>query len=385
MKRNFLVKRNLLFVICIVILLVTFFSILSFGAEKKTKDFVVGFANGYFGNTWRSQFVDGAVKAANKWKERGIIKEFIVQNVNDDVTKQIVQLNSLIDKGVDCLIINPVSAESLAPIVRRAIQKGILIVNCDDPAAYEGTYSVCGDHRAFFGIQVKWLVEQIKDMPEAKIVAIQGLAGNSCDKVRRDEAHKILANYPNIKILAEVPGGWNETVAQEAMTNFLSTYPQIDAVLTQDVQAEGIMRAYDIAGKPYPIMTGDYTFGFLRKWKQHPELKSIGVTYNPGIGADAVEVAVRLLMGYTFKEGVLQPNQLDPNLINTVVVPPAYVVTWDAQPDAPWLEGYNLKPFTKTISLDEALKIGEGLPDTADLDRLLTDEEVDSLFDKPQS
>lgn len=350
-------------------------------AAKKTKGFVVGFANGYFGNTWRSQFVDDAQEVADKWKKRGIIKDFIVQNVNDDITKQIVQLNSLIDRGVDALIVNPVSPEALAPVVKRAKAKGVLVVNVDDPAAYEGTYSVVGDHRAFFGIQVKWLVEQLKG--KGKIVSIQGLAGNSCDKIRRDEMDKILKNSPGIEKLAEVPGGWNETKAQEAMTNFLATYPQIDAVLTQDVQAEGIMRAYDIAGKSYPIMTGDYTFGFLRKWAQHPEMKTVGVTYNPGIGADGVEVAVRLLMGWKFKKGVLEPNPLNKKLLNTITVPPAFCVTApEAQPNGPWLQGYS--KLTKAISLKDALKMGEGKPDTADLDSTLSDDEVESFFNVPK-
>jgi ribose transport system substrate-binding protein len=345
---------------------------------KKTSGFVVGFVNGYFGNTWRAQFVDDAQRVADDFIKKGIFKEFIVQNVNDDVTKQIVQLNSLIDRGVDCILINPVSAEALAPIIRRAKQKNILIVNVDDPAAYEGTYSVCGDHRTFFGIQVKWLAHTIGG--EGKIVAIEGLAGNSCDIVRRDEAHKILAKYPGIKVMAEVPGGWNETKAQEAMTNFLATYPQIDAVLTQDIMAEGIMRAYDIVGKPYPPMTGDYTYGFFRKWEKHPELKSIGVTYNPGIGADAVMVAGRLLMGWKFKDGALGPNQINPKLINTITVPPAYVVTRTAEPEAPWVEG--VSSWTKRISLDEALKIGESKTDNDLLDGMLTNEEVDALFVK---
>ena len=346
--------------------------------------FTIAFVNGYWGNNWRAQFVDGAVAVADKWKERGIVKELIVQNVNDDVTKQIVQLNSLLDQGVDCIVINPVSAESLAGVVKKAKQLGVLIVNADDPAAYEGTYTVAGDHRAFIGIQAHWLGEQLKDMGPVNAVHIHGLAGNSCDKIRIDETMGWLDKYPNIDILAEAPGGWNQTKAQDIMSNWLSTYSDIDAVMTQDIHAEGILRAYDIAGKDYPIMTGDYNLGFFRKWAAKPDMKSIGVTYNPGIGGDAVEVAVRLLMGWTFKDGVLEPNQVDPSLINTITVAPAFIVTKEkASPDAPWLEGYNLGDFTKMITLDEAIEMGEGLPDTYLLDETLEDEVVDALFDKP--
>jgi ribose transport system substrate-binding protein len=374
-------KRRTLLTLVLAVLCIVSLATSSFGAPKKTKDFVIGFANGYFGNNWRAQFIDDAVAVADKWKARGIVKEFIVQNVNDDVTKQIVQLNSLIDQGVDCLIINPVSAESLAGVVRRAKQMGVLIVNADDPAAYAGTYSVCGDHRAFIGIQAKWLSEQLKS--PAKVVHVHGLDGNSCDKVRMDETRGILAKNPNVDIIAEAPGGWNETKAQDIMSNWLSAYPKIDAVMTQDIQAEGILRAYDIAGKPYPVMTGDYNMGFFRKWAANPKLQTIGVTYNPGIGGDAVEVAIRLLMGWKFKAGVLEPNQVNPKLINTVTVSPAFVITKEAAPNGAWLKGYNLGDFTKKISLAEAIKLGEGKPDAYLLDGTLEDSVVDALFDKP--
>ena len=380
-KEEKTMKRRTLLTLVLAVLCIFCLTTSSFAAPKKTKDFVIGFANGYFGNNWRAQFIDDAVAVADKWKARGIVKEFTVQNVNDDVTKQIVQLNSLIDQGVDCLIINPVSAESLAGVVRRAKQMGVLIVNADDPAAYDGTYSVCGDHRAFIGIQAKWLSEQLKT--PSKVVHVHGLDGNSCDKVRMDETRGILAKNPNVSIIAEAPGGWNETKAQDIMSNWLSAYPKIDAVMTQDIQAEGIMRAYDIAGKPYPVMTGDYNMGFFRKWAANPKFQSIGVTYNPGIGGDAVEVAIRLLMGWKFKAGVLEPNQVNPKLINTVTVSPAFVITKEAAPNGPWLKGYKLGDFTKKISLAQAIKLGEGKPDAYLLDGTLEDSVVDALFDKP--
>jgi ABC-type sugar transport system substrate-binding protein len=198
-----------------------------------------------------------------------------------------------------------------------------------------------------------------------------------------DETRGILGKNANVEIIAEAPGGWNETKAQDIMSNWLSAYPRIDAVMTQDIQAEGVLRAYDIAGKPYPTMTGDYNLGFLRKWAASPQLQSIAVTYNPGIGGDAVEVAIRLLMGWKFKAGVLEPNQVNPQLINTVTVSPAFVVTKEAAPNGSWLQGYKLGEFTKRITLAEALKLGEGKPDAYLLDGTLEDSVVDNLFDKP--
>lgn len=378
-------KRNL-----IVLLLVVLMALVAFTASaqgKKSKGFVIGFSNGYFGNTWRAQFIDSAQAAADKWIARGIIKEFKIVQVNDDVTKQLVQLNSLIDQGVDCLVINPVSAEALAPIIRRAQRQKVLVVNVDDPFAYEGVPSVILDQKPQIGMSARWLAEKLKDKKDAKIVHIHGLAGNTADKVRVDEVHRILKEYPNITILAEQPGGWNQTKAQEVMSNFLATYPQIDGVLCHDIMAEGVMRAYDIAGKPYPPMVGDYGYSFLRIWKKladKSDFESVIVTCPPGIGADGVEVAVRLLLGWKLKKEVLEPSPVNPKILNSVITVPPVAVTNDGTIAPICIKDYpTAQKFTKIVSIDEAVRMGEGKAETALLDRELTDEELDSLFNIP--
>lgn len=353
-------------------------------AHAKKSGFVIGFTNGYFGNNWRSQYVDDAKAEAQKWEARGVIKKFIVENVNNDVSKQIVQLNALLDQGVNALMIDPVSAASLAGVVHRAKSLGVLIVIDDDPAAYKGTYDVSGDNPAFIAIQAKWLAEQLKGK-QANIVYMQGLAGNSANNVRNAAVHGVLKNFPNIHIIATGPGGWNETTAYNNMTNWLSAYHNINGVLTQDIMAQGIMRAYETAGKPLPVMTGDYNMGFFRAWAAHPNMKSIGVTYQPGIAAAGVQVAVRLLEGWKFKPGVLGPNQVNPSLHNTLVVPPAYVVTRDkASYNASFLEGFGIRKFTQRLSLKEALAKGKGQPNSYLLDGFTPTKAMNSLFIQPK-
>lgn len=342
----------------------------------KDKGFVIGFANGYFGNTWRSQFVENIEKEAEKYKKDGTIKELKIANSNADVQQQLNQLNSMINAGVDALMIDPVSAKSLGPVIAKAKAKNILVVITNDPAAYEGTYAVIGNNDAFWRIQAEWIANKLNG--KGNIVQIDGLPGNTADQLRKEAAKDVLQNYPDIKVLSSVPGKWDQSEAQKAMSTLLSTYSNIDGILMQDVMAEGVLRAYEIAGKKPPIMTGDYTFGFLRKWQKMPDLESIGVPYAPGVSADALNVTVNLLKGKKLKEEVLQPNPLDKNLKNTIMVDPPYVVTKEAEPDAPWMKGLK---FTKAISLDEAVKLGEGKPDGAALDATMTQEQIDSFFE----
>ncbi|MDB4868102.1 MAG: transporter substrate-binding protein [Cohnella sp.] len=346
---------------------------------KKKDGFTIGFSNGYFGNTWRSQYVGGVKAVGDKFKKDGVLKDVIIQNTNG-VPAQIAAVESFINSGVDAIVLNPVSSSALAPVVAKAVAKDILVIISDDPAEYPNTINVTGDNGAFWRIQAKWIAEQLGG--KGNIVQITGIAGNSADQLRQKEAKAVLDKYPDIKVLGSAPGGWDPTKAQQAMSNFLSAYKNIDGVLEQDVMGNGVIQAYEAAKKPLPVMTGDYTFGFLRLWKnKYSDLNTMTVPYAPGVGANSLEVTVRLLQGYKLKPESLVANPLKPDLKNTIFSAAPFVVTKEAQPDAPWMKGEDSK--IKAISLDEALKIGEGQPDSASLDSYWTEDQLDQLFIKP--
>ena len=53
----------------------------------------------------------------------------------------------------------------------------------------------------------------------------------------------------------------------------------------------------------------------------------------------ALDVTVRLLQGKTLREEILEPNPMDENLVNTIMLDPPYVITREVEEDAPWMEG----------------------------------------------
>ena len=344
-------------------------------ASDKTDGFVVGFSNGYWGNTWRAQMVEDFEKQAEKYKSEGVLSDYMVSNTNDP-QEQLNQLNAMIDAGVDAIMIDAVSPTTIRSSVEKARKQGILVVVTNDPAAYEDTICVCGDNYSWQKIQAIWLAEQLEG--KGDIVVISGVAGNSADTFRQQANDDVLANYPDINILASAPGSWSQTEAQSVMTTFLSSYDKIDAVLEQDVMGDGVLKAYENAGKDLPIMTGDYTKAFLQKWSELPELNTIGVSYAPGNAVPALDITVRLLQGKTLKDGVLEPNPMDENLMNTVMLDPPYVITREGDQNAAWMEGLN---GTKAVTLDEALELMADQAETAALDGWITEEEVDALFE----
>lgn len=341
----------------------------------KKSGFVIGFANGYWGNTWRSQMVEDFENRCKEYKKDGTLSDYMVSNTNSDATEQLNQINAMIDAGVDAIMIDAVSPTIIQSAVEKAQSAGILVVIANDPAAYEGTYCVCGNNYSWQKIQDIWLAKQLNG--KGNIVGITGVAGNAADTLRQQADKDVFKDYPDIKVLATSPGSWSETEAQSVMTTFLASYNNIDAVLTQDVMAEGIIKAYENAGKEPTIMTGDYTKSFLNKWSKMKNLNSIGVPYAPGNAVTALDVTVRLLQGKEIDKSILVANPMDSAMINTIMVDPPYVVTREGDANAEWMQGLN---GTKAITLDQALELMKDKADTAALDGYLTQEEVDKFF-----
>lgn len=342
--------------------------------EEKSEGFKIGFANGYIGNTWRSQFVDSVEQVAEEYKAQGILSDYQIANSNADVNQQLNQINAMINSGMDAIIIDPVSATALGSVVEIALEKGIMVVISNDIAAYEGTYAVVNDIDAMWRIQAKWFAEKLNG--SGNIVEITGLPGNTSDQQRIDAAEDVFKDYPDIKVLASAPGEWSESTAQTVMSTFLSTYDNIDGVLLQDVMSNGVLRAYENAGKTPPIMSGDCILSYVKYWNEHPELESIAVPSVPAIGANTLKITVRLLQGREVKDEYWSENPLDASLKNTIIMPPPFVITNDGEAGS-WMDGYDL---TESISVAEAAEMGEGQAEEYQLDQMMDDATIDSFF-----
>ena len=343
----------------------------------KSSGVKLGISNGYYGNTWRAQYVEAMEGFCEGLVSDGTLESYTLLNSTGDVTEELNNINSLISEGVDILLISPISPTSMGSVIQTALDQGIFVVIFNDAAAYEGTYCIYNDQSQFWEVQAKWFAEKMGG--KGNMVWVTGSSGNSTSACRQNAAKAVLDNYPDINILASAPGEWSETTAQSVVSTFLSTYgDQIDAVMAEDVMSNGIVRAYENAGMDIKLISGDYQKSFLDWNAEHPEVETMGSPSVPAIGISSIKIALRLYNGDELADGVLQPNQEDANLINSIVLPMPYVVV--SNPDdvtGPWTEGYD---DTRFITAAEAAKLCEGQPDSYMLDMPHTDEQLNALF-----
>jgi ribose transport system substrate-binding protein len=345
-------------------------------AQAKTSGFKIGFSNGYYGNTWRDQFISDFEQVAKEYQAAGVISGYTISNADTDAD-QITAINNFIAQGVDAILVVPRVESALAPVVQRALGQGIKVI-CLDDSSWEGAYNVVLDNYNTMAVLAEWMVDQIGG--KGNIVYITGVPGENWDTVRNVAVEEVLKKYPDVHILASAPGSWSDVNANQAMTTLLNTYKNIDGVLAQDVMGRGLVQAFLTAQRsPIPPINGDSVNGFLNMWKSMPGLNSFTYTFPPGIGASGLRIAVSLLQGRTFKPESLSQNVTNAALRNSVVIPIPYYIIRELPKDNPRWVG-TMNPKSKLIDLEQALQVNAGKSDNVTMDYILTQAEVDALF-----
>jgi ribose transport system substrate-binding protein len=271
--------------------------------KPEIKPLVVGMSNGYIGNGWRTQMTEAIEALAKEYEAKGWIKKLIVQHAGVDVNNQISQIRNMINANVDLLLIDANSETALNPVIEEAQKKGITVITFDQPVTSPKAINVVINQNEFGRNLADWLVKELKG--KGDIVLVTGLPGHPANVNRLKGMKEVLAQNPDIKVLTEVNGNWDEANAQQVMSNLIASYPKIDGVLAQDGMALGIVNAFEAAKKELPVVTGENMVGFLKKWKELKDSKQFstyGQTNPPGIGATALGIGVRLLQGKEFKE-----------------------------------------------------------------------------------
>jgi ribose transport system substrate-binding protein len=217
-------KRMFLFLI---ILLVAGTMVMAGGkteAPKKTSGFVIGLSDFSLGNSWRVQMVAEAKYAASQ--KKALVKELIVTEADNSVEKQIADIEDLISKKVDAILITAANPKALVTVVDKAMKAGIVVVDFDNLVDTANiTAHVDVDQKEFGKVQGEWLVKAMKE--KGNIIAFNGMKGTAISALRFEGAKSVFDKYPNIKIVDTINAEGDEQAAYAALENSFIAHPDI--------------------------------------------------------------------------------------------------------------------------------------------------------------
>lgn len=259
--------------------------------------FKIGVAIPAADHGWTAGMVWWAQYAIKQYQNDPDVEFYLV--TAREPSEQIAQVQALLARGIDALVINPYESAPLTPICVQAFRQGVYTVIVDRGINSEeyNTY-IAGDNYMYGYLAGKYIAEKLKG--KGNVVIIRGIPSTIDDE--RVKAFKdAIAQYgPEIKIIAEQPGYWSREKAFEVMQTLLQKFPQIDAVWTgDDDMLHGVLLALRQAGrdKNMVLVGGACEKNILKMIMDGHPLIEVDFTYPPNMIATAINLAVMALKG----------------------------------------------------------------------------------------
>lgn len=262
---------------------------------------VIALSNSFIGNSWRKQMVAAFTDVATKAKESGEIADFVVTNADGTVEQQISQINGLILKKVNVILVDAASPTALNGVITKATKAGIAVVTFDGTATSTDSYNLNYDFVTFGAHMVKVVADGIGD--KGNVLIVRGVTGTVIDQQMYEGAKKELASHPNLKVVGEVYGDWDDATAQSAVARLLPTLPKVDGVVI-DGGGYGVAQAFAAANLPTPLIYFGNR-GYELKWWAEQLAKgaypSESASTDPSISTAAFWLGVNVAKGVKVK------------------------------------------------------------------------------------
>ncbi|HEY0792864.1 MAG TPA: sugar ABC transporter substrate-binding protein [Chthoniobacterales bacterium] len=248
--------------------------------------------------------------------------ELIAPNANNDMSTQINQMEDLITKRVDVIIICPINAKAVVPSVKKANAAKIPVIALDRGSDGGELASFIETNNVEMGQKgADWIAEKLKaryGSAKGNVVNLQGLRGTTAAESREKGFMDGLKQYPEIKLVASQAANFDQERALNLMTDILQANAKVDAVFcANDDNAVGALRAIDAAHRFKPVgdngrilVLGIDGTGQALQAIRDGKLDAT-ISQNPvKMAATAVDFARDLSAGKSIEKRVYYPNLL---------------------------------------------------------------------------
>ena len=211
-----------------------------------------------------------------------------------DPAEQVADIEDMVaTRGIDALVVLPFESEPLTGPVQAVGNSGVWITVVDRGLSVEGIEDlyVAGDNEGFGRVSGEFMVGAMPD--GGNIVVLRGIP-TTIDNMRVDGFNAAIEGS-GINVLAMEHGNWNRDDSFTVMQDFLSRYPEIDAVwASDDDMAIGVLAAIEAAGRDDVqfVLGGAGMKEMIARTRDGDAMIPANVTYPPAMIATAIEMTV---------------------------------------------------------------------------------------------
>ncbi len=241
-----------------------------------------------------------------------------VEDAQNDVGKQLSQIQNLIAQKVDAIIVNPVDTDVTPKITKMVTDAKIPLVYVNrKPVDFAnlpaGVAFVASDEKVSGTVQTQEVCRLLKG--KGDILVLMGELSNEAARTRTQDIEDVVKTKEcsGLKIVDKREGKWERTQGQDITTNWISSGVKFDAIIANnDEMAIGAINALKASKKwtPATIVAGiDATPDALASMKAG-DLKVTVFQNAAGQGSGAVDAAIKLIKKQPVERFVNVPFEL---------------------------------------------------------------------------
>ena len=154
--------------------------------------------------------------------------ELLFADAQNDSAKQAADIESFVARGVDAILISPMTVDSLVPAIEAAVAQGIPVATVDRAAntdailAHVGADNVAGGRAA-----AQFIIDALGG--SGTVIELEGTPGSSAAIDRKAGFEEVIRGS-GVEILISQTAEFNRAQGQTVMENLIQSYPEFDAV-----------------------------------------------------------------------------------------------------------------------------------------------------------
>ncbi|MGD9825570.1 substrate-binding domain-containing protein [Desulfobacter sp.] len=252
--------------------------------------------------------------AKNFAKENEIPLEVFGIINETDTFHQISIMESLISRNIGAIVLAPVDSKKLVPVCKKAIKKGITVINIDNPLdnnllSKEGlNIPFVGSNNQTGGeILGQYIKQQLKG--EGRVIVIEGIRGVENAELRKSGFVKAVTKNSSIWIVASESANWKTEEAFSVTMKLLQKHSSIDAIFcANDKMALGTLQAIDILDLNKKILIAGYdNIESVRNEIRHKKIHATMEQHPELMGAYGVMLAQKKINGEAVPDKLATP------------------------------------------------------------------------------
>lgn len=230
--------------------------------------------------------------------------EIVTRDPNWNAQEQPPAVQSLIDQGVDALVVHNTDVNVNAEVLKRAEEAGIWTVTVNMASTHLPSVHVGGEWGHGGELQAKEVVKACDG--EGKVAVITGDATSQATLDLIAGGEKVFDKHPGLEVVSTQTGNWDRTRARNIASTQLTQHPDLCAIWGfWDQMTVGAAEAVRAAGKrdQVSIITMDSTIGC-----EAVKDRRIDVTFSFHVPRQGDQIVDALDMLFQMEEQGVEPG-----------------------------------------------------------------------------